>query len=135
MAVTRFEDLEVWQASRAFCREIGSVLRRPCFRADFPVWQQLNAAAISTVANIAEGFLRNTPREFTRYLRIAAGSNGEVRALVYVAKDRGYLASIEFHRLVDSTNAIGRMLRALEQRAAKAASRFAPPRNDPNCKG
>ncbi len=114
MAVDRFEDLEVWQAAREFCRELAPVLKRSSLRADFPVWQQLNAAAISTVANIAEGFLRNTRRELTRYLRIAAGSNGEARALIYVAMDRGYSTTPEFQHLVASTNASGRMLRSLE---------------------
>jgi four helix bundle protein len=114
MAVDRFEDLDVWQTARAFCQQIGPLLRQPTVRADFALWQQLNSAAISTLANIAEGFLRNTRREFSRYLRIAAGSNGEARALLYVAHDRGYLTDGEFQSLIDSTNAIGRMLRALE---------------------
>jgi four helix bundle protein len=122
MSIDRFEHLEVWQAARTFCSEITPILRRSSVRSDFPVWQQLNAAAISTLANIAEGFLRNTRREFSRYLRIAAGSNGEARALVYVAMDRGYLSTTEFHRLVEATNAIGRMLRALEHAQSKSSA-------------
>jgi four helix bundle protein len=122
MAIDRFEDLDVWKAARAFCREIGPVVGQPRVRADFSLCQQLNSAAVSILANIAEGFLRNTRREFCRYLRIAAGSNGEARALLYVARDRGYISDKEFNHLADSTNAIGRMLRALERAQLKPDS-------------
>ena len=74
------------------------------------------------MANIAEGFLRNTRREFIRYLRIAAGSNGEARALIYVARDRAYLTRAQFQRFIATTNAIGRMLRALERAQSKPSS-------------
>jgi four helix bundle protein len=87
MGVTRFEDLTVWNAARALCRDIAPLMRRTSLTSDFPLRQQLNAAAISTVTNIAEGFLRGSPKEFARYLRIAAGSNGEVRAILYLARD------------------------------------------------
>jgi four helix bundle protein len=115
MGVSRFEDLIVWNAARTLCREIVPLMRRASFSSDFSLRQQLNAAAISTVANIAEGFLRGGRKEFAHHLRIAAGSNGEVRAILYLAKDRRYVTEAEFSRLVESTNAIGRMLHALEK--------------------
>ena len=42
--------------------------------------------------NIAEGFERRSDSDFARFLDIAKGSNGEVRSMLYLAEDRGYLA-------------------------------------------
>lgn len=65
------------------------------------------------MANIAEGFMHGGHREFARFVRIAAASNGEARALLHAAYGRRYLPKDEYDRLVDMTESIGRMLRAL----------------------
>ena len=41
--------------------------------------------------NIAEGFERKTDADFARFLDISKGSNGEVRSMLYLAEDLGYL--------------------------------------------
>jgi four helix bundle protein len=113
MGVQRFEDLLVWQEAKALSDEVGRVLRGSGLRTDFALGDQLNRAVLSTLANIAEGFVRGGESEFVRFLRIAAGSNGEVRALLYAAEGRGYLPKTESDPLVERTNVIGRMLRKL----------------------
>jgi len=113
MGVNRFEDLRVWQVASGFASEIGGVLEQMAHARDFALRDQLNTAALSTVANIAEGFMRRNRRDFARFIRIAAASNGEARALVHVANGRGYLQAGDYTRLVETTNSIGRMLSAL----------------------
>ena len=113
MGVSRYEDLEVWQRARTFCGDLSKVLRTARDYSDHAVCNQLNSASLSTVANIAEGFLRRNDKEFANFLRIAAASNGEARALLYLAKDRGYLSEADLARLVDSNRAIEGMLRSL----------------------
>lgn len=51
------------------------------------------------MANIAEGFERESDKEFQRFLTIAKGSAGEVRSHLYVAGALGYLSTGEFERL------------------------------------
>ncbi len=114
MGVTRYEDLKVWQQARALCKEIHCQIGTTRLREDRELTRQLNAASLSIVANIAEGFLRRRRREFIQFLRVAQGSNGEVRALLYLAEDRGYLAREATQSLIAQTNAIGGMIRALE---------------------
>ena len=87
---------------------------------------QLNAAALSTMANIAEGFMRGGSKEFAQFVRIAAGSNGEARALPHAAFGRKYLDKDEYERLVEMTQSIGRMLRVLEQRLRAPRPTVAP---------
>jgi four helix bundle protein len=115
MGVQRYEDLKVWQQARLLCNELFALLKAPSLRRDYALTNQLNTAALSTVANIAEGFLRRSDKDFARFLRIAGASNGETRALLYIAKDRNYLTDTELARLVEMTSSIGRMLGALER--------------------
>ena len=44
---------------------------------EFTLCHQLDAAALSIVANIAEGFIRRGRKEFSQFIRIASASNGE----------------------------------------------------------
>jgi four helix bundle protein len=52
---------------------------------------QFSSAAVSTMSNIAEGFSRETDKEFLRGLWISKASAAEVQSLSYTALDRGYL--------------------------------------------
>lgn len=57
---------------------------------------------------------------------MAQGSNGEVRALLHVVKDRGYLPISDCGQLIERTNAIGRMLRRLEQYLRRTKDFYGP---------
>ncbi len=76
----RFEDIEAWQkapqlANRAFeASEAGRSAR------EYGLRDQMRRAAVSVLSNIAEGFERDSPAEFIRFLAIAKGSAGELRA-------------------------------------------------------
>jgi four helix bundle protein len=115
MGVARFEDLRVWQAAMALSNRASSLTNRPEFARDLELSRQLNAASLSVANNISEGFLRNRDREFLQFLRIAAGSNGEVRSCLHAAFGRGYIDKMEAGALIEETNAIGRMIRRLQQ--------------------
>jgi four helix bundle protein len=77
--VTKFEDLEVWKLAREQAK-------------DFDLKNQVNASAGSAMDNIAEGFERFSNKEFSQFLVISKGSNGEVRSQLYRAFDRGYIS-------------------------------------------
>jgi four helix bundle protein len=55
MAVTRFEDLEVWQEAATLAVEIYAVSKAGHFTQDFGLRDQLRRSAVSIAANIAEG--------------------------------------------------------------------------------
>jgi four helix bundle protein len=88
----RFEDLEMWQQARAQVKGVYSAFQN-C--RDFSFRDQIQRAAISVMNNIAEGFERNTPKDFAHFLDQAKGSCGEVRSMFFAAEDLQYLSAAE----------------------------------------
>ena len=101
MKIQRFEDLEAWQIARELTNKIYSISRKESIRRDYGFVDQIRRAAISIMNNIAEGFERGSNKDFVRFLFIARGSAGEVRSMLYVGLDQGYLADDTFTRCHD----------------------------------
>ena len=75
---------------------------------------QMRRAAVSIMANIAEGFERRaSSAEFARFLRMAKGSCGELRCHLYVANDQRYLAAADRDRVGTAAVGVSPMLGAL----------------------
>jgi four helix bundle protein len=111
--VARFEDLEVWQKARALANEVYAVSGDGAFGRDFGLRNQVRRAAVSVMANIAEGFERGGDTEFRQFLAVAKGSCGEVRSHLYAALDQGYVASEQHRQVAEQAEEIGRMIAGL----------------------
>jgi len=118
-AVTRFEDLIVWQKARALTKAIYLVTRQGNFSKDWGLTGQIQRAAVSVMSNIAEGFERSRHGEFHQFLSIAKGSCAEVRTQLYVALDVGYLNQAEFQDLMNQAEEVGRLIGGLRASVAK----------------
>jgi four helix bundle protein len=108
--IERFEDVQAWQAARELANAIYDASRNPNFERDFRFRDQIRAAAVSVMSNIAEGFESQGNRNFIRYLYLAKGSAGEVRAQLYVALDQGYITQEQFDALRAKSEDISRLL-------------------------
>jgi len=108
--IERFEDIEAWQEARALVRAIYSLTRTPPLAADWSLRDQLQRAAVSIMANIAEGFERGSNRQFVQYLLQARGSAGEVRSLLYIAHDLDLIGEQEFQNAMERATLVGRLL-------------------------
>ena len=111
--VTRFEDLEAWRQSRMLVRDIYAVTNYPRFSRDYGLRDQIRRAAVSIMSNIAEGFERGGAVEFRRFLAIAKGSAGEVRAQLYVALDSGLIDKAQFQKLHNQSDDVTRLIGGL----------------------
>jgi len=89
--VKRFEDLECWQEARKFVSYIYSLTNNDRFKRDFELVKQIRGSAVSSMANIAEGFHRNSNREFMRFLDYSRASIAETLSHLYVALDQKYI--------------------------------------------
>jgi four helix bundle protein len=109
--VHRFEDLRVWQAAKRQCDRVGELISRPEFRRDAEFSDQMNAAAISVMFNISEGFLRRRDPETLQFLRYSFASNGELKSGCYAATGRKHLSETEAADLIVINESIAKMLR------------------------
>lgn len=89
--IKRFEDVLAWQEARKLVRMIYTLTRTGVFSKDFGLRDQIQRAAVSVMANIAEGFDCPSKVEFARFLSIAHRSAIEVQSLLYAALDIGYI--------------------------------------------
>lgn len=89
--IKRFEDLECWQEARKFVRLIYKLTKKEMFKKDFELVGQLRRSAISSMANIAEGFHRNSNKDFMKFLDYARTSVAESVSHCYVALDQNYI--------------------------------------------
>lgn len=101
MQERKFEDLKSRQKARETAKAIYLLTQDNRFRRDFALADQMRRAAISIPANIAEGFERNSVKEFIQFLYIAKASSGELRSHLYLASDLGYLPEKTFENPYD----------------------------------
>lgn len=124
----RFERLTVWQEARKLNREVYCVSRSFPEREAFGLTSQLRRAAVSVVANIAEGAGRNSDRDFAHFLEQAYGSLMEVAALLHLAFDETYLREAEIEQLLDAIEVLTKQLAALNRSLTVKTSKTPFPR-------
>jgi len=108
--VEGFEDLLVWQKGMEIVKQVYLISREGELCRDFALRDQLRRAAISIPSNIAEGFERSSRKEYVNFLNYAKGSTGEVRSLLNVAFDLGYLEASEHEALRQAVMELSRYL-------------------------
>ncbi len=115
--IGKIEDLNVWQEAMELTEAIYKAFKQ-CN--DFSFRDQIRRASVSIPANIAEGFDRQTNKEFIQFLFIAKGSAAEARTLLMLAKRLGYIDETNYNALIESTRKISAMLyKFIETRKTK----------------
>ncbi len=66
-------------------------------------------AAVSVMSNIAEGFSRQTNKEFVQFLYISKSSAPEIQSLLYVAYDLGYIEKQIFQEIYDVADKVSQL--------------------------
>ncbi|RUA07194.1 MAG: four helix bundle protein, partial [Flavobacteriia bacterium] len=94
-------------------KELYIISNNGLFDKDFDLKRQIRRASISISSNIAEGFERNTDKEFIQFLYYAKGSAGEVRSQLFLALDLNYLEQSEFDQLNNGITNISKMISGL----------------------
>ena len=113
MKIERFEDLDCWKEARLLTKEVYKAAREGDFRRDLRLTGQIQAAATSSMANIAEGFVRRSDKEFIQFLFIAMASAAEIQSHLYVALDQGYIEQGVFDSLYAQAGKTARIISGL----------------------
>jgi len=99
MGISRFEDIEAWKAARELTKSIYKITSDDRFSNDYGLRDQIQRAAVSIMANIAEGFDSQSNRSFIQFLGYALRSATEVQSHLYVAVDQAYIEQNGFKNL------------------------------------
>ena len=109
-----FEEIIAWQKARELNADIYLLTNRnENFSKDFGLREQIRRSSISISSNIAEGFERETTKEFIRLLYIAKASAGEFRSQLYLAFDLNYISKENFEELKIKVNDISKLISGL----------------------
>jgi four helix bundle protein len=107
MKINRFEELISWQKSKDVCLIVYKIFKS---NKDYGFKEQIQRAALSISNNIAEGFERQSNKELKQFLYIAKGSCGEVRSMLYIANELGYISKIDFDFVIKLLTEISMLL-------------------------
>ena len=107
--IVSFEEMQVWQRARLLNQDIYRLFKDS---KDLSFRDQIFQASVSIMNNIAEGFERKSDREFHNFLNIAKGSSGEVRSMLYLALDFGYISEKQRLECANQCLEISKMLSA-----------------------
>lgn len=114
-----FRELIIWQRAHELALTIYRITDTFPSNEQFGLANQMRRAAVSVSSNIAEGFERNTAKDFSHFLIIARGSLAEVTAQLLLAKDLAYLTPDECERTILSIKELHKMLNAFKQSLTK----------------
>jgi len=114
MKLSRFEDLDCWKEARQLTRQIYEAIgQNTSWQKDIRLCGQIQGAAVSVMANIAEGFIRHSDKEFVQFLFVAMASAAEVQSHLYVAVDQGYLSQEIFDSIYAQAGKTSRIISGL----------------------
>lgn len=113
--IESYRDLEVWQKGRDLVVRIYRLTQVLPNTEKFGLISQLQRAAVSVPANIAEGWSRGHTKEYMRFLSIARGSLAEVETYLLLCIDLQYIEEARLTELLAATDQLGRMLNALQR--------------------
>ncbi len=113
MTFRRFEEISAWQTARSLRAKVCSVTQGRKFSEDYDLKHQLRRAALSAMANIAEGFSHRSDKHFARYLIAARALTNEVQSHLYAALDEGRIADAQFRELYSLAEVCAKQLASL----------------------
>ena len=90
--IKNYRELEVWQHAMTFVEDVYKAIKTFPVEERYGICDQIRRAAVSIPSNIAEGFGRDTPKEFAHFLAIARGSLYETMTQLEIAEALGYLS-------------------------------------------
>jgi four helix bundle protein len=89
----RFRDFPIYQELRNFIVEIYSLANNLPKQEQFELASQLRRATTSALLNLAEGSMKKSDAELSRYLLTSTGSLSEIVAILDICLDQKYIST------------------------------------------
>jgi four helix bundle protein len=110
-----YRGLIVWRKAMDLAKEIYLLVHALPREETYGMRSQITRAAVSTVANVAEGWTRESKREKAQFLAIAQGSLAETETLLSLCEEIGWFQAektIKSRMLLDE---VSRMLTVMRR--------------------
>lgn len=99
-----FRDLVVWPRAHQYALAIYKLTATFPRHETYGLASQMRRAAVSSAANIAEGFGKRTRADKARFMNIAEGSIEESRYYLILTQDLGYAKTNELMALLEEAS-------------------------------
>ena len=107
----RYEELKVYQRSYKASMVMYKITQRFPSEEMYGLTSQIKRASTSIPLNIAEGYgRRDSESEFKHFLRTAIGSCYEMKVLIEMSKDLGFISVAQYERMYNEYEEIAKML-------------------------
>src|ERR1043165_2583957 len=111
-----FRSLKVWERAHALTLAIYKATEPFPKHELYSLTNQIQRAAVSIPANIAEGCGKDSDAELKRYFSIAMGSSSELEYLLLLARDLNYLPEATHQTIHSNLVETRKMLNAFIQK-------------------
>jgi four helix bundle protein len=111
--ITSYRDLRVWQIGMDLVEDVYCLTQALPLSERFGLASQMQRAAVSVPANIAEGQARGYTGEYLHHLAVACGSIAELLTHLELATRLGYIDQTQAARVSAKAESIARQLSAL----------------------
>src|SRR5256886_4861163 len=110
-----FEKLRVWQSARSVIKNVYRITKAYPRSEIYGLISQINRAAVSVAANLAEGASRTSRKDQAHFSQIAYGSLMELACLAILALELQFPSAEKERILRDEIESISRQLNALRK--------------------
>ncbi len=111
--IRSYRDLEVWQRGVDLVELIYKRTQSFPSEEKFGLTAQIRRAAVSIPSNIAEGWGRDSTKDYVRFVRIARSSLFEIETQLIIAHRLGYLSEDALSASLQETEVESKMLLSL----------------------
>ena len=111
--ILSYRDLEVWENGVKLAKDIYRLTETFPNHELYSLTSQLRRASVSVPSNIAEGFVRNSTKEFIYFLFISLGSLAEIETQIEIAIELNYTNIAKTEELKNSIQVLMKQIRTL----------------------
>lgn len=114
-----FRELLIWQKAMALVTKCYQITKLFPKDEQFALISQIRRCSVSIPSNIAEGFGRNSNKDYHRFLNIAMGSLFEFQTQIEIAYNLEYISEEDFKTIYEDSREVERMLSSFTFKSKK----------------
>lgn len=120
--VSTYKDLIVWQKAMEVAEDLYPIVKKLPREETYALGDQMRRAAVSVPSNIAEGFGRNSKKEYIQFLFIANGSVCELETQLILCVRFKYLTEQEILPIINLLDEIKKIIMTITKKLSDNTS-------------